>query len=65
MVEEHVRGRHPDKPEDGKKALADSTLLKRYGTPEEVAAIMLYLASDESRYCTGGIYMVDGGKGLM
>jgi len=26
---------------------------------------MLYLASDESRYCTGGIYMVDGGKGLM
>jgi NAD(P)-dependent dehydrogenase (short-subunit alcohol dehydrogenase family) len=65
MVEEHVRGRHPDKLEDGKKALADSTLLKRYGSPEEVAALMLYLASDESRYCTGGIYMVDGGKGLM
>jgi len=65
MVEEHVCGRHPDAPEEGKKALADSTLLKRYGSPEEVAALMLYLASDESRYCTGGIYMVDGGKGLM
>jgi len=65
MVEEHVRGRNPDTLEEGKKALADSTLLKRYGSPEEVAAAMLYLASDESRYCTGGIYMVDGGKGLM
>jgi NAD(P)-dependent dehydrogenase (short-subunit alcohol dehydrogenase family) len=65
MVEEHVRGRYPDSLEEGKKVLADSTLLKRYGSPEEVAAIMLYLASDESRYCTGGIYMVDGGKGLV
>ena len=31
------------------------------GTPEEVAALMLFLAGDESRYCTGGVYMVDGG----
>jgi NAD(P)-dependent dehydrogenase (short-subunit alcohol dehydrogenase family) len=65
MVEEHVRGRHLDTLEEGKKALADTTLLKRYGAPEEVAATMLYLASDESGYCTGGIYMVDGGKGLI
>jgi NAD(P)-dependent dehydrogenase (short-subunit alcohol dehydrogenase family) len=65
MVEEHVRSRHPDALEEGKKALIESTLLKRYGSPEEVATIMLYLASDESRYCTGGIYMVDGGKALL
>lgn len=64
MVDEHVRGRHHDTPEDGRKALAESTLLKRFGSPEEVAALMLYLASDESRYCTGGIYMIDGGKNL-
>src|SRR5262245_33841971 len=25
--------------------------LKRYGTPEEVAAVMMFLASDDSRYC--------------
>jgi 3alpha(or 20beta)-hydroxysteroid dehydrogenase len=31
------------------------------GTPEEVATLMLFLAGDESRYCTGGVYMVDGG----
>ncbi|MBE3604844.1 SDR family oxidoreductase, partial [bacterium] len=35
--------------------------LGRYGHPEEVADVMLFLASDQSRYCTGGVYMVDGG----
>jgi NAD(P)-dependent dehydrogenase (short-subunit alcohol dehydrogenase family) len=41
--------------------MAAGTPLGRYGTPEEVARLMLFLASDESSFCTGGVYMVDGG----
>ncbi len=35
--------------------------MKRYGTNEEVANLALFLASDESSFCTGGINMIDGG----
>ncbi len=38
--------------------------LKRMGTPEEMAAAVVYFASDESAYTTGQILTVSGGFGL-
>ncbi len=35
--------------------------LKRRGRPEEVATLLLFLISDESSYCTGAEFVIDGG----
>ena len=45
-----------------KQSFADRIPLQRYGDPTEVARLMLFLASDDSSFCTGGVYMVDGGR---
>lgn len=41
-----------------------ATPLRRLGTPEEVARVILFLASDQNDFVTGAIYTVDGGMPL-
>lgn len=47
-----------------KKALAMEPALKRWGKPEEVARVVVFLASDDSSYMTGQTLVVDGGYTL-
>lgn len=51
----------PNDPAIVRNDLTSKIALGRYGTNEEVANLALFLASDESSYCSGGIYMIDGG----
>ena len=44
---------------------AKGTMLKRHGTPEEVAAGILFLASDDASFVTGSLLFVDGGAAAM
>jgi glucose 1-dehydrogenase len=48
-----------DKPE--LDALLTNIPLGRLGTPEEVAGLALFLASDDGAYCTGSTFIIDGG----
>jgi len=43
------------------KALMERTPLRRFGTPEEVANVILFLASDDAAYVSGADVVVDGG----
>jgi 2-keto-3-deoxy-L-fuconate dehydrogenase len=47
-----------------RQAFVDRQPIGRLGKPEEIAAMAVYLAGDESSYTTGQIFLVDGGFAL-
>lgn len=61
MMRSIERSRSPDDPAKAREALVSAAPMRRYGTPEEIANVMLFLASDEASLCTGGVYSADGG----
>ena len=52
----------PDDPEGFRRDYEAASPQGRYARPEEVARLMLFLASDESAHCTGSTYSIDGGR---
>ncbi|KPP92614.1 SDR family NAD(P)-dependent oxidoreductase [Erythrobacter sp. HL-111] len=51
----------PGDPSAARTGFTALIAMGRYGTNEEVANLVAFLASDEAVYCTGGVYPVDGG----
>jgi NAD(P)-dependent dehydrogenase (short-subunit alcohol dehydrogenase family) len=52
---------NPDDPAAAREMFSQTTALKRYGLPQEIADLVLYLLSDRSSYITGTAISVDGG----
>lgn len=50
--------------EEARRAFIARQPMGRLGTPEEIAALATYLASDESAFTTGAIHIADGGFSL-
>ena len=65
-LNEDIRAIH-DQPTDADpmRDFATGTLIGRPAAPEELAPFLVYLASPESDYMTGQMYMVDGGQVLV
>jgi meso-butanediol dehydrogenase/(S,S)-butanediol dehydrogenase/diacetyl reductase len=62
MLERSAGHFSPELPiEEVFKRFGDAHPLGRIGTPEEVAELAAFLASDRAAFCTGGDYLVDGG----
>ncbi|MDP6388558.1 MAG: SDR family oxidoreductase [Alphaproteobacteria bacterium] len=53
-----------DDPAEARRDFIARQPLGRLGTPDEIASIAVYLASDESAYATGTTFIVDGGVSL-
>lgn len=63
MMRSIESGFSPDNSEQSKEDFTKQIPLGRYAKPEDVANLVLFLASDDSKFITGAQYRVDGGMG--
>jgi len=61
FVDGYLRNSYPGREQEMFKQLSEYQPIGRMGTPEEVAALALYLCSDEASFITGQAYPIDGG----
>jgi len=62
MMRSLEAGMMPDDLEAAHDMMSASIPLGRYADPTDIANMMLFLASDEGAFMTGGVYMADGGS---
>lgn len=62
MMRSLEEGILPGAADAAKQSIAAGIPMQRYGTPEEIARVMLFLASDDSAWVTGSVYLADGGN---
>lgn len=65
MMNDFVELADPGGALNARQNLEAALPLRRYGLPEEVAALVAFLASDDASYLTGAYYPVDGGMSAM
>jgi len=58
---EGIKERMEALPEDKRRERVERVPMKRYGKPEEIASVAVFLASDASSYITGTVIVVSGG----
>ena len=55
------RVKQADDPEQAKIDFINRQAMGRLAQPDEIASLGVYLASDESSFITGNLYLIDGG----
>jgi NAD(P)-dependent dehydrogenase (short-subunit alcohol dehydrogenase family) len=61
FVDGYLRQNYPGREDEMRRVLEAYQPIGRMGTPHEVAALALYLCSDEAAFVTGQAYPIDGG----
>lgn len=62
---ERVAKRWETRSEEERRRMVESIPLRRLGTPEEIAGVVVFLVSEDSSYITGATIDVNGGRFMM